>query len=177
MHKFENHIPSPEQELIKKKEAEENLEIERKFLIQTLPPDINTYAHQDITQGYIVADKDHEVRLRKKGDKYFKTIKTGSGKIRTEKEYEITKEQFETEWPQVESRIIDKTRYKIPYEEHTIELDIYKDSLDGLITAEVEFPDKEKSNEFKLPEYFDTELTNDPNYKNKNLALKGKPIK
>lgn len=128
-------------------------------------------------QGYIVADKDHEVRLRKKGDKYFKTIKTGSGKIRTEEEYKITKEQFEADWPQVESRILNKKRYKIPYQEHTIELDIYKDNLNELITAEVEFKNEKESNEFKLPEYFGTEVTDDSSYKNKNLALKGKPTK
>ena len=175
MNKFEN--PMFEKEIGLTKELEKNLEIERKFLIKTLPANINSYSHQDITQGYIIADENHEIRLRKKGDKYFKTIKTGSGKIRTEEEYEITKEQFETEWPQVESRIIDKTRYKIPYEEYTIELDIYKENLDGLLTAEVEFKNEEESNQFKLPEYFDTELTDDPNYKNKNLALKGKPAK
>lgn len=175
MNKFEN--PMFEKEIGLTKELEKNLEIERKFLIKTLPANINSYSHQDITQGYIVADKDHEIRLRKKGDKYFKTIKTGSGKIRTEEEYEITKEQFETEWPLVESRIIDKTRYKIPYQNHTIELDIYKKNLDGLLTAEVEFDNEEESNKFELPEYFDTELTDDPNYKNKNLALKGKPAK
>ncbi|MCZ6527527.1 MAG: adenylate cyclase, partial [Candidatus Dadabacteria bacterium] len=66
-------------------------EIERKFLVKELPADLENYSHSAIIQGYlIVTDNDIEVRLRKKGDKYFETVKAGSGLVRKESEKEIT---------------------------------------------------------------------------------------
>jgi len=43
------------------------------------------------------------------------------------------------------------------------------------VLAEVEFPSREKSEEFKPPDWFGEEVIEDSRYKNQNLAQKGAP--
>lgn len=151
-------------------------EIERKFLVQKIPGDLEEYPHEELIQGYVAIDEDgREIRLRKKGDKYFKTIKSEGTKIREELETEITKEEFESSWPETEGKRLEKTRYRIPHEKGIIELDIYHGDLEGLLTVEIEFDSEEKSKEFEPPPWFGEEVTEDKRYKNKNLASKGMP--
>ncbi len=151
-------------------------EIERKFLVKELPADLENYPHNEIIQGYlIITDNDIEVRIRKKGDKYFETVKAGSGLVRKESEKEITKEVFFDHWPLTEGKRVEKVRYEIEYGGKLIELDIYSGDLEGLVVAEVEFDSEEESVSFTPPEWFGEEVTHDERYKNKNLALHGKP--
>lgn len=151
-------------------------EIERKFLVKELPADLENYPHNEIMQGYlIVTDNDIEVRIRKKGDKYFETVKAGSGLVRKESEKEITNEAFWNHWPLTEGKRVEKVRYDIEYEDVLIELDIYSGGLEGLAVAEVEFDSEEESGHFTPPDWFGEEVTHDERYKNKNLALHGKP--
>ena len=53
----------------------------------------------------------------------------------------------------------------------TIELDIYKGELSGLITAEIEFPTEEEALLFTPPKWFSEDVTYAPEYKNSYLAL------
>jgi len=151
------------------------LEIERKFLIAGIPEDLERYKNEQILQGYLFISEDIEIRLRKKGDTYFQTIKIGSGMKRNETEINLTKEQFESLWPLTEGKRLEKVRYEIIYKDLNIELDLYKGSLEKLITAEVEFYSEIESNNFTPPTWFGPEVTNDSRYKNKNLALFGTP--
>ena len=151
-------------------------EIERKFLVSELPPDIHGYPHHDIVQGYLrISDDGTEERVRKKGSRYMHTTKSGEGLVREESETVISKEEFEKHWPNTEGRRISKTRYDIKYEDVLIELDVYSDDLKDLIVAEVEFESEELSSMFAPPQWFGKEVTDDERYKNKNLALYGKP--
>ncbi len=157
-----------------KKEAPK--EIERKFLVRSLPENLDQYPYEEISQGYIAIVEDGtEVRLRKKGNRYFQTIKSGGGKIRTETEIEISEEQFNSLWQTTKDKRLEKIRYKIPYEGRTIELDVYRGSLDGLASTEVEFGSPEESDQFVPPEWFGKDVTDDRRYKNQNLALRGLP--
>ena len=55
-------------------------ELERKFLVQKVPPDLEQHPHRMIDQGYLALEPDGiEVRLRKKGDAYLLTVKRGRG--------------------------------------------------------------------------------------------------
>ena len=150
-------------------------EIERKFLIVNPPQDYDKCPSKDIIQGYIIITDDTEVRLRKTGEAFFITVKTGEGLIRNETEIEITPEQFEKLWPLTESWRIEKKRYEINHEEYTIELDFYSGNLADLVVAEVEFRSEEESSSFIPPGWFGREITEDEGFKNKNLALKGIP--
>ena len=151
-------------------------EIERKFLVKSLPENLDQYPHKDIIQGYLAITEDGtEVRLRQKGKKYFQTVKSGSGKTRFESEVEITEEQFNSLWEATKGKRVEKTRYEIPHESGTIELDVYHGDLDGLLSAEMEFSSEDNSNKFIAPEWLSEEVTDDKRYKNQNLALHGVP--
>lgn len=151
-------------------------EIERKFIIDTIPEDLDKYPNKEIKQGYVSISEDGtEVRLRKKGNKFFQTIKSGGGKTRTESEIEITEDQFKTLWPTTEGKRVEKTRYEIPHQEGKIELDVYHGDLDGFISAEMEFESEEASNKFEPPKWLGKEVTEDKKYKNQSLAIHGLP--
>lgn len=174
-----NSINNPESKQnvpVQEKTEKPPKEIERKFLVSSLPENLENYPHEEVVQGYVAITQDGtEVRLRKKGDKYFQTIKSGAGKIRTESEIEITEEQFKALWNTTEGKRLEKIRYKIPHQAGIIELDVYLNNLDGLITAEIEFKSEEDSEKFVAPQWFGEEATDDKGYKNQNLALHGLP--
>lgn len=152
-----------------------NLEIERKFLVEVLPEGYDNNPKYKITQGYFVDQEGKNVRLRKMGDSYFKTNKKGQGLVREEIETTITEEEFEKLWPLTQGRRLEKTRYKIPCGDWTIELDIYHSNLKGLYTAEVEFNSEDEAKSFIPPDWFGKELTNDSRYSNSSLAKFGLP--
>lgn len=149
------------------------VEIERKFLISSLPTNLHEFPHEKITQGYLVKGIDgSEVRLRRRGDDYSVTVKTKGDISRGEWETFITPAQFEALWPATEGQRVEKTRYTIPYGDLQIELDIYSGHLSGLMTAEVEFIDESGAFQFTVPEWFGREVTFDKSYKNQELATR-----
>jgi len=151
-------------------------EIERKFIVNDLPPNLENYPSNEIMQGYlIITDNNIEVRIRKKGERFSETVKAGSGLVRKESEKEISEEAFWDHWPLTEGKRVQKVRYDIEYEDMLIELDVYSGDLQGLVVAEVEFESEELSAQFEPPAWFGDEVTHDERYKNKNLALHGMP--
>ncbi|HVY55081.1 MAG TPA: AAA family ATPase [Thermodesulfobacteriota bacterium] len=155
-----------------------NNEIERKFLVNEIPEDLYKYPSSHISQGYLeVTDDETEVRIRGKEGRFFKTVKSGQGLERKEIETVIGDEAYNELWPKTAGRRIEKRRYEVPYEAHVIELDIYLGDLAGLIVAEVEFESVEESTRFMPPQWFGREVTDDSRYKNRNLALHGRPDK
>jgi CYTH domain-containing protein len=157
------------------------LEVERKFLVSELPAGgLDERAATGIDQGYLAIGADgSEVRLRRRAGRHTLTVKSGGGLTRSESEIELSAEQFEQLWPATETRRLEKVRYEIPVADAglTIELDIYTGSLDGLIVAEVEFQGEAAAGEFTPPGWFGQEVTADEAYKNRRLAVDGRPGK
>jgi CYTH domain-containing protein len=151
-------------------------EIEQKFLVASRPHDLDQYRSEQIEQGYLAIQPGRaEIRVRRKGDRCFLTVKSGGGRERREHEIELSRDQFETLWPATEGWRLKKTRYAIPCGDRTIELDIYHGRLEGLVTAEVEFETVEQSDAFSPPDWFGREITADLRFKNQSLARKGLP--
>jgi CYTH domain-containing protein len=150
-------------------------EVERKFLVHELPEDLDRFPSAKIRQGYL-AIGDTEVRVRAEGKKYFLTVKTGHGESRQEVERRISKKDFAALWPLTRGRRVWKRRYRIPYGKRTIELDVYRRQLKGLITAEVEFPNREAADKFQPPAWLGPEVTGDQRFSNQNLAHSGREI-
>ena len=156
------------------------MEIERKFLIKSLPSDIlENCDRADIEQGYLDygSDKLPERRIRKlvknESTTYFYTEKTSGDLFREEEEYEISEYSYQKLKEMVISLSVEKTRYYFPITPSlTVEIDVYGGALSGLVVAEVEFPSVEESEKFTPPEWFGEEITYDKKYKNKNLAKK-----
>ncbi len=153
-----------------------NTEIEKKYLVSSIPFDLSLYDSKIISQAYISVDP--VIRIRQLGSEYFLTVK-GSGKLsRTEYELEITKKQFDNLTLKSETRFISKIRYYIPQNNGIIfELDVYKHDLDGLLTIEVEFESIDAANAFTAPSWFGRDVTGDPSYTNANLAIAGNSCK
>lgn len=134
-------------------------EIERKFLIKTIPIDIEKFPHQEIIQWYFNdPTTGKSIRVRHIWEAYKVTRKKWHGLVREEIEADITKWEFDQLRFQVDNHFLEKTRYELPYEWLIIQLDIYK-NLQGLKTAEVEFASKRDAKKFIAPERFGEELT------------------
>ena len=146
------------------------MEIERKFLIkkESLPQNYNEYTYNELEQAYIITNP--VLRIRKKDNEYILTYKGPGFLARQEEEFPLTKESYEKLLTKAEGITISKTRYKIPHDDLVIELDIFKKDLDGLILAEVEFPDMTAANEYVPPEWFGREVTNEGTYHNSSLS-------
>lgn len=151
-----------------------NKEIERKYSVNDLPNNIKISKIVDIEQAFIYRDNNTIIRIRKVKDKkkqttqYIYTIKT-KGDIQYKddsniaKKYEIesyiSEEQYEELIQRKISNIIRKTRIDIPIEkELKVEVDIYYDYLEGLLTAEIEFPNEEMAKTFNKPIWLGKEL-------------------
>jgi CYTH domain-containing protein len=148
-------------------------EIERKFLLHGLPPQLAFARRERIRQGYIALDGDTEVRVRisSKGSRL--TIKHGRGAVRVEEELALDDRQAESLWKLTEGRRLEKTRRTMQGVE--VEVDEYAGPLDGLVVAEVEFPDEDAAMDFTAPAWFERELTGDEAYSNRSLASDGLP--
>ncbi|MCY3868794.1 MAG: CYTH domain-containing protein [Gemmatimonadetes bacterium] len=150
-------------------------EIERKFCVRKMP-DLTACTGVEISQGYLsVGENDPEIRLRRNGERFYQTVKIGKGVQRTEVEVELSQAQFDNLWPLTEGRRVEKVRYEIAEGIWTIELDVYRGHLKGLIVAEVEFETIDESSRFVPPLWFGREVTDDDRYKNAILANKGTP--
>ena len=145
------------------------MEIERKFLIHTLPENLESYPHKEIEQGYICTDP--VVRIRRLDDNYILTCKSKGLMAREEFELPLSKEAFEHLKPKTDGIFIEKTRYLIPFDNNlTIELDIFHGTHAPLILAEVEFPSIEEANSFTPPAWFGEDVTNSSRYHNSTLS-------
>ncbi|MGI8890006.1 MAG: CYTH domain-containing protein [Chthoniobacterales bacterium] len=149
----------------------EHLEIERKFLIEKLPRTLERYPHKKIAQGYLVVEREKgHVRLRRAGRTCTLTFKRGPASAREEREIRLTAAQFAVLWPATAGSRLTKTRYYVPWKKLTVEIDIYSGSNDGLIVAEVEFPDVETCHSFRPPDWLGDEVTGANRYSNVKLA-------
>ena len=90
---------------------------------------------------------------------------------REEVETEISEETYNTFLNESEGNIITKTRYIIPLDDVLkIELDIFKGVFNGIVMAEVEFPNEISAEKFTLPDYFSDEVTFDKRFHNSNMS-------
>ncbi len=153
------------------------MEIERKFLLPALPPDLGRYPGHAIEQGYLAFSPEGvEVRVRRKGNEHFLTVKKGGGMSRLEVELPLPPGEFAALWPLTAHSRVSKTRHNLPGPDGlTVEVDIYGGNLTGLWVAEVEFPDEAAAHGFRPPEGFGREITADPAYRNQTLARDGLP--
>lgn len=147
-------------------------EIERKYAVKYLPSDIHIEKIQQIEQAFLYKDENTIIRIRKVESKqeieYVYTVKT-EGDIEYDNQYSIgkkyeiesniTKELYEKLLKKKISNIIAKTRIVVPIPNNLeVEMDIYYGYLQGLLTAEVEFPNEEQANDFDKPDWLGEEI-------------------
>lgn len=143
-------------------------EIERTFLVCDDSFKRMASRKVNIKQGYLSRDPDRTVRVRIADQKGFLTVKgRNNGCERLEFEYEIPLHDAEQMMFLCPGRVIDKTRYIIPFEGYVWEVDEYHNDLAGLVVCEVELP--KASAVFDLPPFAGREVTGDPAYYNSQL--------
>lgn len=151
------------------------MEIEKKFLVSEIPNGLEQYEKWEIEQCYLCTHP--TIRIRKKNDDYVLTVKNRVEQktnqklcVADEVEVPLTKEAFEHLKSKADGKCIYKTRYRIPYETHTIELDVFHKDYEGFLLAEVEFSSIEESEKFHPPAWFDRDVSGDYHYSNSHLS-------
>lgn len=157
------------------RDVDENIEIERKFLVAEIPSAVDLDSGVEITQGYLAVADDTEVRIRRKGVDCTLTVKRGSGLTRAEYEVSIDADQFEKLWPATAGCRVEKTRFDAPLGTLRAELDQYHGELEGLLTVEVEFESVQAAVAFRRPHWFGRDVTGLKQLANKRLAIDGLP--
>jgi adenylate cyclase len=150
-------------------------ELERKYLVLKLPALEGCVSHA-IEQGYLATELGRsEVRMRRIDGDLLLTAKRdrqdGEGmRSRDELNVSLQPDQWEALWTMTVGRRVSKRRYEVPYGDRMIEIDVFTGPTEGIITAEVEFPDVDASRAFVPPEWLGEDITQDPTYSNWHLA-------
>jgi CHAD domain-containing protein/CYTH domain-containing protein len=148
-------------------------EIERKYLLHTVPATARQMPSMEIEQGWLPGTRVVE-RLRRvssDGDPVlYRTVKSGAGLVRLELEEETSRELFENIWPLTEGRRVLKRRHLVPDEGLTWEIDQFLDR--DLVLAEVELPSRDTAVEVPdwLQPYVVREVTGEAEFSNRYLA-------
>lgn len=149
------------------------IEIERRFLVAEAPPDLPVPTV--IEQAYLSTGPP-SVRVRRAGDRFVLTIKTGTGLVRHEIERDLDADEFAVLWEVATELRIAKRRFHVDVGDGLVaEYDEFDGHLAGHRLVEVEFPDVETSRAFVAPPWFGTEVTDDPRYTNRTIARDGWP--
>ncbi len=148
------------------------MEIERKFLIPSLPGHLKEFPCLTIEQGYLC--REPVVRIRRQEEEYFLTYKSKGLMVREEYNLPLTKEAYLHLRPKADGILIAKKRYLIPLAPcYTIELDIFEGELAPLVLAEVEFTTEAEAKAFVPPEWFGEDVTYSNTYHNSVLSARG----
>jgi CYTH domain-containing protein len=140
------------------------LEIEVAYLPHALPDELLVGTPTQIVDIYLSPEDDllTKLRLRQKGDAYelTKKVNIDPSDLSLQDEYTIplSREEFE-KLRSAGGREVTKDRYTMPLNGHTVEIDVFKNQLDGLALIEVEFPSVADKDSFEAPTYFGQEVT------------------
>ena len=155
------------------------IEIERKYLIR-MPDmallDALSKEKWEITQVYLLTETLCTERVRRvreeSGTRYFHTLKRRLSALScVENEEEITAEAYESYLRRrdPERRAVEKTRWRIPYEAHLLEIDAYPFWEDAAV-LEIELTGEDDSAAY--PDWVEVlaDVTGDMRFKNVSLA-------
>lgn len=160
----------------------ENMEIEKKYTIKTLPENLESYPCKIIEQAYL--NTAPVVRVRRSNDSYTLTYKGSGLMAREEYNLPLDEASYKHLLEKADGNIISKKRYVIPLENprfsngftpeeglsFQIELDIFAPPFAPLIIAEVEFPNTQTADAFLPPTWFAEDVTQNPKYHNSNMS-------
>jgi adenylate cyclase len=144
------------------------IELERTFLVKTMPEGIEKCKKKEIIDIYYPKDSRHPIlRLRKDGDRYELTkkspVKEGDASRQKEQTIILTKEEFES-LSKLPGKKVRKIRYFYGHEGVTAEIDVFKDALEGLVIADFEFGVPEEKEGFIMPGFCLAEVTQEESF-------------
>lgn len=158
------------------------VEIERKFIaikndeLRSLIVN-QLVSEKFIEQIYVLPNDLSEVRYRKvlenNKTKYYRTLKEGDGLVREETEDSISETDYHSSTRNIKEKPILKKRITLSINGFQLEVDFFiNKELKGLVLIEIEFPSVIEANLFNvdiLKGFVEKEVTEDKEYKNKNL--------
>lgn len=151
-----------------------NVEIERKYLLNALPRFPRVADVLAIDQGYIPGEALVERLRRQRGrdgvERYFRTVKLGSGVERVEIEDETDARTFAHLWQLTEGRRLTKRRYLVPHGSALWEIDEFTDRVLHLAELEIDRADTPIDIPGWLQPVLVREVTDDKAYTNRSLA-------
>lgn len=144
-------------------------EIERKYEVLDLRV-VEGRLGSRIVQGYII-DQPMTVRVRVIEAEAFLALKSKmQGIERDEYEFPIPmRHAHELLDRYCGTRVIEKTRYRVPHENVLVEIDVFGGRHAGLVVAEIELESADQ--QFELPDWLGAELTYDRRFSNGALAM------
>jgi CYTH domain-containing protein len=151
------------------------IEIEKTFLVKTLPQNLSSFPSKAFLQGYI-SPSPSPLRIRRYGSKFEITkklpIKKGDYSSAEEINIPLTEFEFNKLWP-LANKSLEKNRYYFPLGNNLVaEINLYQGKLLGLIMVEVEFTSEEEMNNFVPPDWFGRDITQEEFAANSFLAGK-----
>jgi len=149
------------------------IEIERKFLVKSDAYKHEALSEEHMVQGFLNTDPERTVRVRIAGGLGYITVKGVSntlGTSRFEWEKEISMAEAEALIDLCEPGILEKTRYRVPKEDHYFEVDVFHGANKGLVIAEIELQDEAEF--FEKPKWLGKEVTGEIKYYNSQLSKK-----
>lgn len=145
-------------------------EIEHKYLVHDMSFVAMAVEKHEISQGYLSRDTGRTVRVRIIDDRAVITIKgPNNGATRAEFEYPIPIDDARQLLTLCPPPVIVKTRHIVPFHGNRWEVDVFHDSLDGLILAELEIPSEDYH--YDRPPFVGENVTDDRRYYNSQLGL------
>lgn len=139
-------------------------EFELTYLIKRLPDNFPAKAKsKEILDIYLPSTSEHAIlRVRKLGDEYEITKKepvSGTDSShQNENTIPLTKEEFD-ELSMIQGKRIRKVRYYYESLGTIFEIDIFQDTLKGLVLVDVEFHSDEEKAKFTPPEWLGADVT------------------
>src|SRR5262245_54735684 len=146
------------------------VEIERKFLVQSDAWRSVATSEVNIRQAYLASGERSTTRVRiKNSTDATVTIKSKRAELRRlEVEYPISGLDAEALLSLRHSGLIEKTRFVVPWRQHTWEVDVFAGANAGLVIAEIEL--RHEDERFDRPPWLGIEVTGRSEYYNGSLA-------
>lgn len=139
------------------------IELEKTYLAKKIPEGLENCKFKEIIDIYIPKSAEHpKLRIRKNGDKFEitkkKPVDDRDASHQEEQTIILNKDEFEA-LNQIEDKRTRKIRYYYDFAGRTVEIDVFKDSLKGLIVVDFEFETVEEKNSFEMPDFCLAEIT------------------
>lgn len=138
-------------------------ELERTYLAKELPENLFLFPAEKIVDVYLPLTSVHPVlRIRKRDDIYEVTkkrpISEGDASRQIEKTISLDKDEYK-ELITLQGKHIIKTRYYYKQNGVDFEIDVFQESLTGLVLVDVEFSSVEGRNNFVKPPFCLVDVT------------------
>ncbi len=167
-------------------------EIERVWVLKSapvIPPELPIEVWE-IEQGYLAPSAANESEAAKRGfpegrlrrivepdgtQRFFHTIKSGSGVVRVETERALTLAEFEAQWPRTQGRRLCKTRRRVRVDGLVWEIDLFHGLPLVMVEVELELATQRIDMPAFLSALVEKEVSLDARYRNAALAMHGLP--